>query len=62
MENPQIYYSMGETTSFSLWIAHFSLFFYLSPLLLAIQSIQCLSLLLYSTLELLDTVRRAHKA
>ena len=62
MENPQLHYWMGETTSFSLWTAHFSLFFYLSPLLLAIQSIQCLSLLLYSTLELLDTVGRAHKA
>ena len=53
---------MGETTSFSLWTAHFSLFLYLSPLLLATQSIQCLSLLLYSTLELLDMVSRAHKA
>src|SRR3954468_17988118 len=50
----------GETTSFSLWTALFSLFFYLYPLLLATQSIQCLYLLLYSLPELPDISGRAH--
>ena len=55
MENPQLHYWMGETTSFSLWKAHFSLFFYLSPLLLAHQGTQGHHPFVYSSPDPLDT-------